>query len=115
MAEAITLKFGDRTFTVRPLTLGQLRAIGVGSARIRTLPADPIDAEAAWYDTNFEILAAALGRDYPEMTPEAVRGLETDFRGLLETSSAILRLSGLIPSGEAKAGATSTGSISTDA
>jgi len=35
MEGAATLTFGGQDFTVRPLTIGQLRAVGVGAAKLR--------------------------------------------------------------------------------
>lgn len=112
MAGATSLVFGGREFTVRPLTIGQLRAIGVGAAKLRQRPEDPVAAEARFYDAVAEIISAALLRDHPEMTPEAVLGLEADVPRLVEANRIILRLSGLVPMGEAQAAA-SNGASST--
>jgi hypothetical protein len=100
------LTFGARDYAIRPLTLGQLRAIGIGAARLRSLPADPAAAEAQWYDCMAEIVAAALQRDHPEMTIESVLALETDLPGLLAANRAILELSGLVKRGDSAPGET---------
>ena len=106
--------FGERRFTIRPLTIGQLRAIGIGAAKLRQAPDDPVSAEAAWYDGMAEIISAALIRDHPEMTVAAVLDLEADVPRLIEANRTILRLSGLVPAGEGVAaasnGASSSGS-----
>jgi hypothetical protein len=109
---ATTLVFGSREYTIRPLTIGQLRAIGIGAAKLRQPAQDPVAAEGAWYDSMAEIISAALMRDHPEMTTDAVLGLESDVQRLLEANRSILRLSGLVPPGEGPAAA-SNGASST--
>ncbi|HXP29711.1 MAG TPA: hypothetical protein VN832_01385 [Stellaceae bacterium] len=113
MEGAATLTFGGQDFTVRPLTIGQLRAVGVGAAKLRQTADDPVAAEGAWYDAMAEIISAALRRDHPEMTVEAVLALEADVPRLVEANRVILRLSGLVPAGEARAAAPN-GASSTD-
>ena len=99
----LTFSIGERTFVIRPLTIGQLEDIeGVfvdgalkGKRGVRAA---------------IEILQASLKPDYPEFKIEDVRGMK--YLELQEISRAVLQFSGLVPaadagpsSGEASAGA----------
>jgi hypothetical protein len=114
MPGMITLRFGNKEFFVRPLTLRQLRDIGVGLAS-QAGPANggAVDAERAAYDGMIDVVKAALARDYPEEA-EKILDFEVDWPTLTSAHRDILRLSGLVPSGEASA-ASSTGVTSTGA
>ncbi len=99
----MTVTLGGRAFTLRPLTLGQLRTILPAFVRAANL------ADAESIDAAIDILAAALSRDAPEMTRDALLGTEILPAELIAAVDAVARLSGLVasegtPSGEEKAG-----------
>lgn len=81
---------GTRKFTLRPLTLGQLRIILPAFARAAGLSSE----EAI--DAAIDILATALSRDAPEMTRHALLAMEMLPAELVAGVDAIARLSGLI-------------------
>jgi hypothetical protein len=96
--EKITIKLGGEDFPVEPLTLGQLRAIGIGGARMRPVAgADPAKAEEAWYDGTIEVLCAALKKKPDEI--KAIAGVTLD--QLLEANKEIFKISGLTKKAEA--------------
>ena len=105
---AITL--AGRSFTLRPLTLGQLRVVLPAFARAAGLQRE----EAI--DAAIDILAAALSRDAPEITRATLLDWEMRPAELIAAVDAIARLSGLVQQemlpGEApaSAGASSTAS-----
>jgi hypothetical protein len=117
MAEPVTITLGGRSFTLRPLTIGQFRQIYPAIFKGAGLASDE------GYDQAIRCIAAALGRDHPEMTLDAVLGLETTTGELAAAFIAVMRLSGLKMGGspgEAMAGpaasaAGSAGPTSTDA
>ena len=85
-----TITIGRRSFALRPLTLGQLRHVLPAFARAAGLAnEDAIDAA-------IDILAAALERDHPAMTHEALLGTELRPAELIAAVDAIARLSGLV-------------------
>jgi hypothetical protein len=104
------IALAGRSFTLRPLTLGQLRTILPAFARAAGL------AREEAIDAAIDILAAALSRDAPEITRAALLDCEMLPAELIAAVDAIARLSGLAaqesPPGEApaSAGASSTAS-----
>lgn len=85
-----TITLGGRGYALRPLTLGQLRGVLPAFARAAGLAnEDAIDAA-------IDIIAAALTRDHPALTREALLGLETKPVELIAAVDAIARLSGLV-------------------
>jgi hypothetical protein len=104
------ITLAGRSFTLRPLTLGQLRTILPAFARAAGL------AREEAVDAAIDILAAALSRDAPEITRAALLDWEMLPAELIAAVDAIARLSGLAaqepPPGEApaSAGASSTAS-----
>lgn len=109
MMTAITL--GGRSFTLRPLTLGQLRVILPAFARAAGL------AQEESVDAAIDIIVAALSRDAPEITRAVLLESEILPADLIGAVDAIARLSGLVQQesalpGEApaSAGASSTAS-----
>ena len=111
-----TITLGGRGYALRPLTLGQLRRVLPAFARAAGLTQeDSIDAA-------IDILAAALERDHPALTRDALLEIELKPAELIAAVDAIARLSGLVhdeaefpgrtPLGEerASAGASSTAS-----
>ncbi len=96
--EPVTIRLGGADFAIRPLTLRQLRSVLPAFARAGATGAeDGVDAAV-------EIIAAALSRDHPEMTREALLDTQASVRELAEAVTAVARLSGLVAVGEAQAG-----------
>lgn len=114
MAETITVTLAGQVYTIRRLTLRQLRDLGIGAIKAKApLPADEVEAECEAFDRFTATVAAGLARDYPEMTVEAIYGLEATLAEVVAASRAILDHAGLVPAGEARAAAASTGDGST--
>ena len=95
-----TIKLGDREFTLRPPTLGQLRHL-----------LDALDAMAGasgggLIDAAAKLVAAGLAAAHPELTVEAVLDCTASLSELNAAVAAILRIAGLHPkeldSGEAQ-------------
>ncbi len=106
MADSITIKIAAKSFTVRRLTLRQSRAIGLGIDR--QLPTENSFTYAI--DQAVGVITAALARDYPEMTADALLDAEITTKEFLAISSAILEFSGFVKAkddqpGEAPPGA----------
>jgi predicted transcriptional regulator len=96
--EGATIRLGGMDFAVRPLTLRQLRTVLPAFARAGAVGAeDGVDAA-------IDILAAALSRDHPEITRDALLDTEASVRELAEAVTTVARLSGLVAPGEAVAG-----------
>jgi hypothetical protein len=113
MSGTITVALGGRYFAVRPLTLRQLRDVGIMVAGAADLPAEPGARERRAYDQMVEVVSVALRRDSPDMTADAIYDLEIGLAELQAAHRAILRHSGLVASGE-PAAASSDGAMSTD-
>jgi hypothetical protein len=117
MADPVTITLGGRDFTVRPLTIGQFRQVYPAIFKGAGLSSDE------GYDQAVRCIAAAVGRDHPEMTVQAVLELETNTAELAQAFVAVMRLAGLktgASPGEVKAGPAavapgSAGPTSTDA
>ena len=98
MTDPVTIRLGDADFAIRPLTLRQLRNVLPAFARAGATSAeDGVDAA-------IEILAAALSRDHPEITRDALLETEASVQELAAAVTAVARLSGLVAPGEAQAG-----------
>ncbi len=97
MAAAVTIALGGRDFAVRPLTIGQFREIYPAVFKGAGL------ASEEGYDQAVKCIAAALRRDHPEMSVDALLDLETTIDELSAAFIAIMKLSGL-KMGEAVAG-----------
>ncbi len=85
-----TIRISAREFALRPLTLGQLREILPAFARAAGL------AKEEAIDAAIDILAAALSRDAPEMTRDALLDAEMLPSELVAAIDTIARLSGLV-------------------
>jgi len=97
-----TITLGSRDYSIRPLTLGQLRVVLPAFARATKLSAaDGIDAA-------IDILAAALARDHASLNRDALLELEMLPAELAAAVAQIAELSGLVPkdgaAGEPQAG-----------
>lgn len=96
MRQAVTIRLGDKSFSIRPLTLDQVERI------------DGILAERAigTVAQGHQVIAVGLLRDHPD----AARGLsemEVDVSEVASAMTAILRQGGFLPAepGEALAAA----------
>ena len=96
--EGATIRLGGVEYAVRPLTLRQLRSVLPAFAR-----AGAIGTEHG-VDAATEILAAALSRDHPEMTRDALLDTEVSVQDLAAAVTTVAKLSGLVSPGEAGAG-----------
>lgn len=95
--DPVKIELGDKEFTIRPLTLGQLRDVDSFIRRGRVGSEDYNQM-----DQSLDILQAALKRDYPE---DAAKILDLEV-GMLEIGALVqkvLRVGGMIPD-EAPAG-----------
>jgi hypothetical protein len=97
MSEPVTIVLGGRSFAVRPLTIGQFREIYPAVFKGAGL------ASEEGYDQAIRCIAAALQRDHPAMSVDALLDLETNIDELSRAFIAIMRLPGL-NMGEAVAG-----------
>src|SRR5271157_4435277 len=104
MIPGITIAMGGNDWVVPPLTLGQLRRLMPVVDKI-TVGADMGDEAIAAVS---EIVAAALSRNYPDMTPQRVEDL-LDLGNARWVVSAVLTGSGLKPAGAMPAGTTTDG------
>jgi hypothetical protein len=98
MSETTTIRLGGAEFAVRPLTLRQLRTVLPAVARAARF------TEEQGLDAAIDIVAAALARDRPELTREALLDMEVTPQELAAAVGAIAAASGLVPRGEAQAG-----------
>lgn len=97
------ITLGGKDYPFKPLTLGQMKAVGIGSAKKTRKVTDPSAEEGNWYDGTFEIIAAGTG-----MTLDQVTKLEgVKLNELIDASRTILDECGLIKvtAGTAEAGA----------
>jgi hypothetical protein len=85
------IAMGGREWTVPPLTLGQLRRL---MPKVRQLTEIGAQMGESQIEVLVEIVAAALQRNYPEMTPEAVEDL-LDLGNAGAMLNAVLTGSGL--------------------
>ncbi|HXP74619.1 MAG TPA: hypothetical protein VN823_10780 [Stellaceae bacterium] len=98
MPEETKITLGGADFAVRPLTLRQLRSVLPAFARAGAIGAeDGVDAA-------IEILTAALSRDHPGITRDALLDTEASVQELAQAVTTVARLSGLVSPGEAEAG-----------
>jgi hypothetical protein len=82
----VTITLGERSWSVRPLTLGQVELI-------EPIISDPISSNMT---KTIDALAVALRRDFPA-DAESVREIETTTTEAGAAFSAILRLGGYLP------------------
>jgi hypothetical protein len=129
MKAEVTIALGGQSYKIRRLTLGQQRALGIGVAKGNEakrqsdetakmlagaeLIAARAKAEGESYDYFVEIVAAALSRDHPTMTAEAIYAVESDLDEICAAARKILAFTGYVPVGETRAAAASTGDGST--
>jgi hypothetical protein len=92
----IAISMGGQQWTVPPLTLGQLRHL---MPKVRQLADIDTQMGEVQIGVLVEIVAAALQRNYPELTSEAVEHL-LDLGNAGSVLNAVLTGSGLKPPGE---------------
>ena len=83
MAEKAKITFGGKTYTVRPLTLGQIRDIAIASATLLTMGGTAREREAQAIDMMIEAIGAGLARDAPEVAANML-AVETSMPELSE-------------------------------
>jgi hypothetical protein len=104
MAEKAKIKLGGQTYTVRPLTLGQIREIAIASATLFTPGGTSREREAQAMDMMIEAVSAGLRRDAPEVAANILE-VETTMQELTEAYRTVQRLAGLfVPNEDAAPG-----------
>ena len=97
MIPGLVVAMGGQDWIVPPLTLGQLRRL---MPKVRQLTEIGASMGEAQITVLIDIVAAALQRNYPEMTPEKVENL-LDLGNAGVVLNAVLIGSGLKPGGAA--------------
>ncbi|MGH7116307.1 MAG: hypothetical protein ACREE9_17660 [Stellaceae bacterium] len=115
MIPGVMVAMGGQEWTVPPLTLGQLRRL---MPKVRQLTEIGAQMGETQIGVLIEIVAAALQRNYPDMTPETVETL-LDLGNAGTVLNVVLTGSGLRPReqppGEAAAPGQGSGAISSPA
>ncbi len=93
MTETLTL--GGRDFELRPLKLGQLRGL------LDALDEMTGKSGGALIDAAAKVVAAGLAPAQPDLDPAAVLDLKATIEELNAAVTAVLRIAGLTPVGEA--------------
>ncbi len=97
------ITLAGQVFTIQPLNLGQIEEIADALGGGAGAPLSP-GAPPRAFDRTLAIVSAALkASGKPELTPDALRQLMITPDEMKAAQDAILRHSGLIPAGEAKA------------
>lgn len=90
-----TITLAGQLYEVGPLNLGQMKQIGIGTAKWGDFdpksPGSKAKAEDAWYEGTFDILSAALGK--PRVEIESLQGVT--LIELIDANAKILEASGL--------------------
>lgn len=98
--EPTTITLGGKSFTVRPLTMRQLRIVFPAFAKVGgALGPESVDAAVT-------IILAGISRDAPDMTTDTVLDLEAPVPAIIAAVRTIAEISGFAPAGEAPAAAT---------
>lgn len=95
MIPGVTIEMGGREWTVPPLTLGQLRRLMPKITALAEIGAAIGETEIGML---IDIVAAALNRNYPEVTAEML-GEMLDLGNAGRVLNAVLSGSGLTPAG----------------
>jgi hypothetical protein len=96
----VVIAMGGRDWVVPPLTLGQLRRLGPTIGQITADAASMLDAQAI--DAVVAVVAAALGRNYPDMTEAEIAEM-LDLGNAGAVLNAVLTGSGLRRAGPGEA------------
>ena len=105
MIPGVAVAMGGQDWIVPPLTLGQLRRL---MPKVRQLTEIGASMGEAQINVLIDIVAAALQRNYPEMTPDKVENL-LDLGNASAVLNAVLTGSGLKPGGAAMGEASAPG------
>src|SRR5438105_11136374 len=97
MVPGVAVAMGGQDWIVPPLTLGQLRRL---MPKVRQLTEIGVSMGEAQINVLIDIVAPALQRNYPQMTPDRVGSL-LDLGNASAVLNAVLPGSGLKPSGAA--------------
>lgn len=106
MISGVSVMMGGREWTIPPLTLGQLRRL---MPKVRELSEIGAEIGETQIGVLVEIVAAALQRNYPDITTETVENL-LDLGNAGPVLNAVLSGSGLKPRGRAPGEAVAPGS-----
>jgi hypothetical protein len=87
----ITITLGERTFTVQPLTVGQLEDLTVAIFAPDT--GDPQKDARRGFERMIEALAAALSEDHPDVDAAAIRKMQATRHELVTAHAQVLELS----------------------
>lgn len=92
--ESIKITLGDKEFDVDQLTLGQMRDLSIGMV----LPdaTDPQEIVRRSYVRGINTIAVALRAKYPDMTIAAIEDMRITPQQMRDSTSAILKFSGLV-------------------
>lgn len=104
--DPLKITLAGTEYTVRPLTLRQARAVGIGVMKFNS-----DEAFTGSIDQAIGVLSAALSRDYPEMNEQKLLDSEIDFREARAAADQVLEFSGFVKPkdgapGEGEAGST---------
>ena len=105
----IIISMAGEDWIVPPLTLGQLRRL---MPKIKELKDIGAGMGSEQIETMSEVVTAAMGRNYPELTADQVENELLDLGNAGEVLTAILSGSGLRRSGESPAVVSSAGQTS---
>ena len=105
MIPGVAVAMGGQDWIVPPLTLGQLRRLMPKVTKLTEIGASMGEAQI---NVLIDIVAAALQRNYPEMTPDKVENL-LDLGNASAVLNAVLTGSGLKPGGAAMGEASAPG------
>ncbi|TMJ67294.1 MAG: hypothetical protein E6G83_08050 [Alphaproteobacteria bacterium] len=105
MVPGVAVAMGGQDWIVPPLTLGQLRRL---MPKVRQLTEIGVSMGEAQINVLIDIVAAALQRNYTEMTPDKVENL-LDLGNASAVLNAVLTGSGLKPGGAAMGEASAPG------
>jgi hypothetical protein len=99
MSEKGAITIGGHTFTVRPLTVKQIRDVCIANAESMAAlatSATPKERELASFTRMIDTIATALLRDHPDMTAEALCELESSLPEISAAYGFVIRLAGLV-------------------
>jgi hypothetical protein len=107
MSESVSIKLGDKTYAVQPLTIGQIMDLRVAVALPPT--GDSREDAKREMQRSIDVLVAALHLDYPDVTAESISAMRVPWAEFNTAVTGVLELSGLVHKapapGEAQAAA----------
>jgi hypothetical protein len=116
MTGPITITLAGKQYQIDRLNLGQLRDLSIGIVP-GPEPIEPKQKVAKWFEHAVDIIATAMRRAHPNLTSDVLFEMPISNAELHKAFADILLYAGLLPShakedvqsGEAGAGAASTG------